>query len=68
MQALDGAPEWQTVRRWLQDSLDTMDVKLRRAAGDELFRLQGRAQCLEDLLTKFDDAQAIEARLNQTRA
>lgn len=48
------SPEMRPLLEFFQNLLDDTDTALRRAKGEDLPRLQGRAQLLEDFLTSVE--------------
>jgi hypothetical protein len=51
---LEGANS--NLRRWIEESLKELDAKLRVATDVDLYRLQGSAQTLDEILQVFDQS------------
>ena len=60
---LQASSDMTRVLRWLEASQTDLDKKLRVATGEELYRLQGAAQLLDDLLEQVTVSRDVVRKL-----
>lgn len=66
MVRLNPDAEFGVIRQWLERSLAEIDRDMRRATGEEVYRLQGKALCVDSILQTLDGARdAINSRRAQ---
>ena len=59
------SPEMQPLLKFLESMLHETDHAMRRAKGDDVPQLQGRAQVLEDFLTAVEKSPGTLEKFNQ---
>ncbi|HIE82479.1 MAG TPA: hypothetical protein EYQ00_00905 [Dehalococcoidia bacterium] len=52
---------------WLDESLDEIDKQNRYKSGEDLYRAQGTAQNLDDLIKRIEDAPSALRKLREAR-
>ena len=62
MARLSKTPEGRFLAETYQAELRELDVKLRKATGDDIYRLQGRAQQLEEMIERITNTKPATAR------
>jgi len=65
MLRLRNEKDFQVFTSWAQNSLAEIDIKLRKASGEHLYRLQGQAQCLESIIQRIETAHEVAQKLSK---
>jgi len=68
MVRLNAYQEFKVFRQWIERSLASADKDCRRKKGEELYRAQGEALCLEELVEKCDSARDSVSQRRAIRA
>lgn len=63
LQHVKNAAEMRALRVFFEDMLKETDASLRRAKGDQILQLQGRACLIEEFLTAVDTAVEVVEKL-----